>query len=86
MGENMAQVLIGLGAGLLLGLRWRFAVLYPATLVVAIFGIAAGGINWPNAGLIVLVITAVQVGYVGGIAARAGRLSSDEAWRFGLHR
>jgi hypothetical protein len=65
----MAQVLIGLSIGILLGLRWRSEVLYPATLLVAIFMIATGGLNWPNAGLMILVIAAVQVGYLGGVVA-----------------
>ena len=83
MGEMMTQVLIGLGSGILLGLRWKFAVLYPATLLVAISVIATGGLNWSNAGLMVLVMVAVQVGYVGGVAARS--LLPVEGWKFTKH-
>jgi hypothetical protein len=66
----MTQVLLGFGGGILLGLRWKFAVLYPATLVVVVFMIGTEGLNWPNACLIVLVITAVQAGYICGVAVR----------------
>ena len=88
MGEMMAQVLIGLGSGIMLGLRWKFAVLYPATLLVAIFMIATGGLNWSNAGLMVVVIGAVQVGYLGGVAARerTSRPLPVEGWKFSMHR
>jgi hypothetical protein len=48
MGQKLAQVLMGLGAGLLLGLRWKFVVLYPVTLVVAVFVIGAGAKRWPD--------------------------------------
>jgi hypothetical protein len=63
-------------------------VLYPATLVVVIFMIATGGLKWSNAGLMVLVIAAVQVGYLGGVAARerTSRLSPVEGWKFSMHR
>jgi hypothetical protein len=84
----MAQILIGLSGGILLGFRWKFAVLYPATLLAAVFMIATGGLSWANAGLIILVIAAVQAGYVGGVAMRerGGLASSEERWKFGLHR
>jgi hypothetical protein len=66
----MIQVLIGLGGGILLGLRWKFAVLYPVSLLVAAVMITTQGLSWQNASLIVLVITAIQVGYICGVAAR----------------
>ena len=62
LGEVMTEVLLGFGGGILLGLRWKFAVLYPATLLVAVFMIGTTKLSWQNAGLIVLVITALQVG------------------------
>ena len=88
MGEMMTQVLIGLGGGILLGLRWKFVVLYPATLLVAAFMVSTEGLSWPNAAQIVLVIAAVQAGYICGVATRglATRNSSAERWRLGLHR
>ena len=64
------QMLIGLGGGLLLGLRWKVAVLYPVTSLVAAFMIITEGVSWQNAGLIFLVITAIQVGFLCGVAAR----------------
>ena len=64
----MTQVLIGFGGGILLGLRWKFMVLYPATLIVAAFMLVAEGLSWQNAGLIALVITALQAGYICGVA------------------
>jgi hypothetical protein len=79
----MIQVLIGFGGGILLGLHWKFAVLYPATALVAAFMITTQGLSWQNAGLIVLVITAIQVGYICGVAARAlaSGTSSEDRWR-----
>jgi hypothetical protein len=83
LGGNMIQVLVGFGGGILLGLRWKFVVLYPATVLVAAFMITARGVSWEDAGLIVLVITAIQVGYICGVAARglANRTSSVDRWR-----
>jgi hypothetical protein len=88
LGEMMMQILIGFGGGILLGLRWKVAVLYLVTLLVAAFMITTEGLNWQNAGLIVLVITAIQVGYICGVAARglATRLPSVNRWRLDLHR
>jgi len=63
----MTQVLMGFGGGILLGLRWKFMVLYPATLIVAAFMIVAEGLSWQNVGLIALVITALQAGYICGV-------------------
>lgn len=84
----MTQVLIGFGGGVLLGLRWKFVVLMPATLLVAAFMIVAEGLSWQNASLIVLVITALQSGYICGVAA--GELvrlvPSPGHWRPVLHR
>jgi hypothetical protein len=79
----MIQVLIGFGGGILLGLRWKVAVLYPVTLLVAAFMITTGDLSWRDAGLMVLVITAIQVGYICGVAARglANRTSSAARWR-----
>jgi len=79
----MTQIVIGFGGGILLGLRWKFAVLYPAMLLVAAFIISTQGPGWQNAGLIVLVITAIQVGYICAVAAcgLATRTSSADRWR-----
>jgi hypothetical protein len=79
----MMQMLIGFGGGLLLGLRWKVAVLYPVTSLVAAFMIITEGVSWQNAGLIFLVITAIQVGFLCGVAARelANRTSSEGGWR-----
>ena len=84
----MMQILIGFGGGILLGLRWKVAVLYPVTLLVAAFMITTEGLSWQNAGLIVLVIAAIQVGYVCGVATRAlaNRTSSADRWRLIFHR
>ena len=87
-GKGMTQLLLGFGGGILLGLRWNVSVLFPATLFTIVFMIATGGLSWPNTGLIVLVTTAVQAGYIGGVAARqfASRVPSADRWRLSLHR
>jgi hypothetical protein len=84
----MTQVLIGFGAGILLGLRWKFMVLYPATLLVAAFMIVAEGLSWQNASLIVLVIIALQAGYICGAATweLVRWVPSPGHWRPILHR
>jgi hypothetical protein len=66
----MTPVLIGFGGGIVIGLRWKFPVVFPVTLLVAALMIVTEGLSWHNAGLIVLVITAVQAGYMCGVAAR----------------
>src|SRR6202030_2761693 len=82
LGGMMMQILIGFGGGILLGLRWKVLVLCPVTLLVASFMIATAGLSWHNAGLIVLMITAVQAGYICGVAAGglANRTSSADRW------
>jgi hypothetical protein len=84
----MVQVLIGFGSGILLGLRWKFPVLFPVTLIVAALMIVTEGLSWQTAGLIVLVITALQAGYICGVAARvlANRTSSTDRCRPSLRR
>jgi hypothetical protein len=82
----MTPVLIGFGSGILIGLRRKFTVLFPATLLVAVFLIVMEGLSWHTAGLIVLVITAVQAGYICGVTARvlANRaFSADRTARSG---
>jgi hypothetical protein len=83
----MMQMLIGFGGGILLGLRWKVWVLCPVTLFVAAFVISTQGLSRANAGLIVLVITAIQIGYICGVFAQlAGRTPSVNRWRLSLHR
>jgi hypothetical protein len=84
----MVQVLIGFGVGILFGLRWKYLVLCPVTLLVAAFMIVTEGLSWQTAGLVVLVIAAVQAGYICGVAARvlANRTSSADRWRLSLRR
>jgi hypothetical protein len=70
LGGVMTPVLVGFGGGTLIGLRWKVLVLCPVTLLVAAFMIVTEGLSRHNAGLIVLVITAVQAGYICGVATR----------------
>jgi hypothetical protein len=57
-------------------------------LLVAVFMITTEGLSWQNAGLIVLVIAAIQVGYISGVTAQAlaNRTSSADRWRLIFHR
>jgi hypothetical protein len=74
----MMQILTGFGCGILLGLRWKLAALCLVTLFAAALMIVTDGLNSQNVGLIVLVITALQAGYLCGVAVRelATRISS----------
>jgi hypothetical protein len=84
----MTQVLLGFGSGVLLGLRWKFQILYPAVVLVGGVMIGVGGLSLENAGLTVLVIAAIQAGYICGAFARqlTGRIPSVNRWPLGLHR
>ena len=62
----MTAVVIGLAAGVLLGLRFKVFVLVPAILIAVIL-IGLGGINWSIAGQMLLTSAAIQVGYVFGL-------------------
>jgi hypothetical protein len=66
----MTPFLVGFGGGILIGLRWKFPVLIPVTVPLAAFMVVTEGLSWQTAGLIVLVITAVQAGYICGVTAR----------------
>jgi hypothetical protein len=84
----MTEVLIGLGGGILLGLRWRFAVLLPTIIVIIVTMISTGGLSWSNLGHVVLAIVAIQVGYLCGVAMTtiAGTVRSAKGWRTTLRR
>jgi hypothetical protein len=45
-GRNMTQVIIGMAAGILLGLRWKCFVLFPISFVIFVMMISIGGVNW----------------------------------------
>jgi len=84
----MAEVLIGLGGGILLGLRWKFFILLPTIIVVAVTKICIGGLNWSNLGHVLLAIVAIQGGYLCGIATEpiTGALRSAKMRRPRLNR
>ena len=84
----MTQVLIGFAGGIILGLVWRAVVLYPAILLTIVYMISTSGVSWSNAGLILLVVTALQGGYLCGVAARgvAGPARSANRWRVTFNR
>jgi hypothetical protein len=83
----MTQVLIGLSGGILLGLRWKFVVLYPALLLAVAFMIGTEGLSWPVATQIVLVVAAVQAGYIcGAVTRQLARRTSSADRDLVLHR
>jgi hypothetical protein len=82
----MMIVLIGLAGGLLLGLRFKFLVLIPATLMVAMASLATGGVNWSNAVATLLVMTALDIGYLCGVAARGFSRRGADDRRVMVHR
>ena len=84
----MAEVLIGLGGGILLGLRWKCFILLPTIFVVAVMKIAIGSLSWSNLGHVLLAIVTIQVGYLCGIAMEpiTGALRSAKMRRARLDR
>jgi hypothetical protein len=64
----MAGPLIGLGVGILLGLRFKGFVLVPVTLA-AIMILAVGGLNWSKVGWMFLTAVAIEAGYLVGLVA-----------------
>jgi hypothetical protein len=69
----MIQVIIGMAAGILLGLRWKCFVLFPTLFVIVVMMICIGGVNWSNLGQMFLAITAIQGGYLCGGGRAAAR-------------
>jgi hypothetical protein len=82
----MTEVLIGLGGGLLLGLRWKCTVLFPSMIVVVVMMICIGGVSWSNAGHLLLAIVAIQAGYLCWVLARPITGAPRFANRATLHR
>jgi hypothetical protein len=63
-------IAIGFIAGILLGLKWRYVVLFPALLIVMGMLFSIGGLNWAETAQVVLTMIALQMGYVCGAALR----------------
>jgi hypothetical protein len=72
---DIALAIINVLAGIALGLRYKVVILVPAVSLVVIFavivGIARGEHFWSIILAMVIVGTAVQVGYLVGIVIRA---------------
>jgi hypothetical protein len=68
----MTEAVIALAGGILLAFRFKVWVLLPAMLLAAVV-IGMGGINWPNAGRILLTSAAIQVGYFFGLLLKSLR-------------
>jgi len=68
----MTEAVIGLTGGILLGLRFKVWALLPAMLLVAVV-IGVGGIDWSNAGRMLLTSAAIQVGYFCGLFLKIPR-------------
>jgi hypothetical protein len=68
-------VIIHVLAGVALGLRFKVLILVPAVtltmLFAAIVGVARGDMFWSIAIAMILLVTAIQVGYLAGILIRA---------------
>jgi hypothetical protein len=88
LGDDMTEVLIGLGGGVLLGLRWKIAILLPTIVAVVVMMICVGGLSWSNLGHVVLATVAIQAGYFCGVAMQpiAGALRLAKGWRATLRR
>jgi hypothetical protein len=90
-------VIIHFLAGVALGLRFKVLILVPAVtltmLFAAIVGVARGDMFWSIAIAMILLVTAIQVGYLAGILIRAKiercerRSQCRKLWRYpGLAR
>ena len=77
-------VIIHVLAGVALGLRFKVLILLPAVnltmLFAAIVGVARGDMFWSIAIAMILLVTAIQVGYLAGILIRA-KIASVRAQR-----
>ena len=77
-------VIIHFLAGVALGLRFKVLILVPAVtltmLFAAIVGVARGDMFWSIAIAMILLVTAIQVGYLAGILIRA-KIASVRAQR-----
>jgi hypothetical protein len=73
--SDIALVVINVLAGIALGLRYRVVILVPTLSLVMTFtvivGVARGDHSWSIILAMVIVGTAVQLGYLIGIALRA---------------
>jgi hypothetical protein len=63
-------ITIGLLGGVLLGLRLSYGVLFPTSFFVGLALFSLGGLTWATLGQFVLALTAIQIGYLCGAAAR----------------
>jgi hypothetical protein len=63
-------IAIGFIAGILLGLRWRYVILYPTMLIMMGMLFSVGGLNWTEVAQVVLTTIAIQMGYICGSGLR----------------
>jgi len=68
--------------GVVLGLWWRYTVLFPTILLVGLALFSLGGLSWATAGQFVLAMTALQVGYLGGVSMRGIGTSQTTTGKF----
>jgi hypothetical protein len=68
----MLLVAVGIGsliAGCVLGMFFRFLILIPATLILIVIALVGG--TWSTAEVTLVAWVGVQIGYLGGAAARS---------------
>jgi hypothetical protein len=82
-GEHVMTIAISFVGGVLLGFRWRFAVLFPTMLLVGPALFALGGLSWATVGQAVFAMTAIQFGYLCGAAM--GRIGTPQTTTGNLH-
>jgi hypothetical protein len=84
---DIELAVINVLAGIALGLRYKLVILVPAVSFVVTFalivGIARGDHFWSIILVMVIVGTAVQLGYLIGIAIRAAIARSYSSWLSG---
>jgi len=76
-------IAISFVGGVLLGLRWRYTVLFPTMLLLGPPLFLLGGLSWATAGQAVLAMTAIQLGYLHGVAVR--RIDTSQTTTGKLH-
>jgi hypothetical protein len=68
---HVMTIAISFMGGVLLGLRWSYSVLFPTLLLVGPTMFSLGGMNWTTVGQVVVAMTAIQLGYLSGVAVRS---------------
>jgi hypothetical protein len=81
-------IAIGFIAGIPLGMRWRYVILFPAMLIAMGMLFSVGGLNWAETAQVVLTTVALQMGYICGVTLRLIGLphATNRKWQDSIHQ